>query len=696
MKNAARTAAAAVLLGLVALPTGPYGHAQQADEASARLAAPHSDRALPAALIESLDSDFAAAWPTAMIEINNPGLEAEYRSRLLRATIERARRHEHAGFAREAHPAFLQLSELLPSGSERSQLNQAWGNLMISDGRFAEAESLYRQALDESGRRALPEQANLYGAFGVALAQQGRLDASLDAMLQSYRLYDQTDQGASIDLLRNIGALSIYLKNWDQAVEFSQRALDKVGADSPSAPSIYSNLAAALIEQGKTEAALAALEKAMAIGDAHGQPNPSVISNLGYVLRELGRPDEALLHFERVADLNRAAGDTATLAIALKNIGETLIALGRHEAADRYLQQSLTAFREADIKPKRLELYPVLVDNLEHLGRYPEALAMMREYQELTREMASADAQARIAELQTAFDLERKERQLAESEHERMVQNARLAMLESQRSRDRMIRSGLVFGVLLLALFMFVLLHALRLRIRANRLLASKNRAIGRQREQLGKSNDRLYRQSIEDELTGLGNRRSISNLMHSSLPVLLNQPGLVILIDLDRFKGVNDHFGHATGDRVLARFADALRQVVGANDVLARWGGEEFLWIVAGTTIEGASGLCRALSREVAATRFESGERELSITCSMGVATVEFGSSDPQQALDLALKIADAALYEAKHNGRNRAVAFERHSDDPALFRDSLDVADLVRRGALLPRHLTGGGLPS
>jgi len=691
---------AAVLIALAPTLNAPsYAQAQPSGtvpdivELRTQLRANASDAERDAALEsmgEWLARDFDQARPTLAAWVRDPALPTETRSQLLRLAIEAARAAAKLAFDTDAGPVYRELVDRLPTGSERSLLHQTYANLNVSRGQFETAESLYRLALGDGENRDTGERANLRTSLGVALAQQGRLDDALDQMLQAYRLFEQTEAGPSAGLLRNIGGLSIYLEDWEQAVSFSQLAIEKLGPDNPETAGIYSNQAAALIEQGRLEAALEALERGMAIGEAHGRPSASVISNLGYVLRELGRPADALAQFERAAEINRAESDAGSLGISLKNIGETLIALDRRQDADAALQQSMAAYREADIKPKRLELYPVLVDNLEQLEQFPEALAMMREYRELTEELASADVQARVAELQTAFDLERKERELLESERERLAREAEVAALQAEQSRERLVGALLLAGVIVLGLFMVLMLRSLRLRTKANHLLAEKNAEIDLQHKALGETNALLHRQSIEDELTGLGNRRSLRHLLESEIPQALGEsPALLVLIDLDRFKGINDQFGHAAGDRVLAEFADVLRAVAGPDDVLARWGGEEFVWLVANAGIAEAADCCRALAERLRTTAFEVAGRRLAITCSMGFTRVDLGVENPQAEFDLALKIADAALYEIKDSGRNGWTGFERRAGGAEIFEGSLDIEALVAGGVLVRKRL-------
>ncbi len=633
-----------------------------------------------------LESAFDEARPIVMASVQDPALPIEFRSRLLRSVIEVARLESRLDFDTDAGPAYQDLAEGLAAGPERSALHQTYGNLVLSRGQFASAEALYQRAIEEGTGRSIGEQANLRSSLGVAQAQQGKLDDALDAMLEAFRLFEQTEEGPSSQLLRNIGAISVYLEDWERSVTFSRMAIDKDGADNPAAADVYSNLAAALIAQGDFEAALEALQRGIALGEAHGQPNASAISNLGYVLRELERPEEALAHFERAAELNRAASDSGSLAISLKNLGETLIRLGRRQEAYVVLQESLSAYRQADIKVKRLELYPVMVENLEQLQHYPEALAMMREYRQLSEELVNADAQTRVAELQTAFDLERRERELAESERERLEGEAELAALRAEQSQQRLVRTLLLVGVIVLALFLILLMRSLRLRTRANRLLAEKNAEIEEQRKALAEKNSLLHRQSVEDELTGLGNRRSLRQLLEAPLPAtLVDRPVLLVLIDLDRFKGINDRYGHPVGDEVLARFARLLQSIAGPDDALARWGGEEFLWLRANSTIAEAASCFHKLADCLRDADLEIDGHRLSITCSMGVAPVVLSGKDPQASLDLALKIADAALYEAKHAGRDGWAGFERRANDYSLFEGTLDIDALLARDALV-----------
>jgi len=638
------------------------------------------------ALAERLERDgFAATRGEVEALIDRPDLPPAFRARVLRAAVEATRRARNPDFQETAERAYVALVDQLADSDERSILIQVMGNIEVDRGRFAEAEALYLASDELASGRALDERANLMTALGVARAQQGKLDVALEAMLEAYARYEQTEDGPSPGLLRNIGALSIYLEDYAQAVDFSRQAIDAFGPEHRDTPGTYSNLAAALVELDRSTEAMTALETGIAIAEQQGRPSASLTNNLGYMQHEQGELEAALATFEKTAELNRANGDTASLAISRKNVGDVLVDLERRIEAAEAFERSLALFREADIKPKRLELYRSLVDNLEALGRYPDALARMREWRELAEELASADAQARVAELQTAFDLERRERELAESERLRLEREADVVRLQAEQGRESLIRWGLILGVGVLLLFLALLLRTLRLRTRAHRMMAEKNAEIDEQREALARANALLHRHSNEDELTGLSNRRFVRGLLAADLPSpFRSAPALLILIDLDHFKQVNDRHGHPVGDRVLVEFVEVLRAAAGPDDVLARWGGEEFLWLAAGRTMNEIDECCQRLAERVRDRVFEIDGVGIELTVSMGVAGLSFGDA-PQAEFDTAVKIADAALYEAKLAGRNCWAGFDRRSAPSDAFSGSLDTRTLIDDGVLI-----------
>lgn len=133
-------------------------------------------------------------------------------------------------------------------------------------------------------------------------------------------------------------------------------------------------------------------------------------------------------------------------------------------------------------------------------------------------------------------------------------------------------------------------------------------------------------------------------------------QPGALFILDIDHFKAVNDGFGHDAGDEVLREFAVRLATNVRAIDLPCRYGGEEFVVVMPGASLEAAERVADRIRRDVGGAPFRvmGGRELLNVTISAGVAATE-GPHDTPEAL---LKRADEALYEAKTSGRDRVIA--------------------------------------
>ena len=126
-------------------------------------------------------------------------------------------------------------------------------------------------------------------------------------------------------------------------------------------------------------------------------------------------------------------------------------------------------------------------------------------------------------------------------------------------------------------------------------------------------------------------------------------------MIDLDHFKRINDTYGHSTGDEVLRKFADIVRQNCRYTDTPARLGGEEFAILLRGTTQQDALLVAERLRREIANTVFEHPKGMIQVTVSIGGAAL----LENDLGGDIALTHADTALYQSKEKGRNQVNWF-------------------------------------
>jgi two-component system, cell cycle response regulator len=171
--------------------------------------------------------------------------------------------------------------------------------------------------------------------------------------------------------------------------------------------------------------------------------------------------------------------------------------------------------------------------------------------------------------------------------------------------------------------------------------------------------NDTLKKISMTDGLTGIENRRSLEDRLRDmwSHSVRLHEPMALVMCDIDKFKAVNDNYGHQAGDAVLKEFAGLLKNEAREIDRVGRYGGEEFLLILPGTVLDAAVTFAERLREKVESHTFSYEGGTLKRTMSCGVAASPHPKVMDQEAL---VRSADDALYVAKETGRNRVVRFD------------------------------------
>jgi diguanylate cyclase (GGDEF)-like protein len=170
--------------------------------------------------------------------------------------------------------------------------------------------------------------------------------------------------------------------------------------------------------------------------------------------------------------------------------------------------------------------------------------------------------------------------------------------------------------------------------------------------------NARLYEKAKErsllDSLTGLWNHEEIVRILEQELD-RAKRGGIsvgVIMIDLDHFKGINDTYGHLTGDAVLRKIAEKLRSSLRSYEIVGRYGGEEFLLVLPGCDLRVAGEIAERIRKKIAADAIDTPAGHIVVTISLGVAV---SSPERQSTAPFLVNAADLALYRAKKNGRNR-----------------------------------------
>lgn len=180
-----------------------------------------------------------------------------------------------------------------------------------------------------------------------------------------------------------------------------------------------------------------------------------------------------------------------------------------------------------------------------------------------------------------------------------------------------------------------------------------------REHERLSAEHGAITQQALQDPLTGLPNRRALDEKLRQLASSADAQPLAVALVDLDGFKGVNDKQSHAEGDNVLRVVASTLRDALRGDDLVARYGGDEFIVLLPGTP---ASAAKMALGRAVKSVAGLPHHLSHGVTLSIGLVSLR-----PQERGEQVLARADAAMYQAKRGGGNQVASANSMAADPA-----------------------------
>jgi diguanylate cyclase (GGDEF)-like protein len=312
-------------------------------------------------------------------------------------------------------------------------------------------------------------------------------------------------------------------------------------------------------------------------------------------------------------------------------VKETEALLARIDLAEGHPEKALATLNEVldhsgtDVLPMRVaSLYQWRARTNAALHNYRDAYNDLAEYNRRYVSTNDAERTKQAVALRARFETDREIERNALLKRELDVSHE-----QSQRQAQQLRWNAIaaVSGILVIALLIYFLVTNLRFR-------------------------QQLVRLASQDGLTGLPNRRRTAELATDALAEATEgeKPLTVAIIDMDHFKFINDRCGHATGDYVLREFARLGRETVRTNDVLGRWGGEEFLLIMPGATPDVAMATLERLRTLVFGINLPPSGAGIRVSLSAGLAMRE----KQVRSLDELIARADAALYTAKNDGRD------------------------------------------
>ncbi|HEY2771658.1 MAG TPA: diguanylate cyclase [Solirubrobacteraceae bacterium] len=485
---------------------------------------------------------------------------------------------------------------------------------------------------------------------GAVSLHRGDLRGALDLAVEAGRLSERTGDGAAHTELAALEAqLGFFTGSYTEALRHAERAIrlaDSVGDlelrvfARRATCMVFGNVAVAdltarirelleltieagnrweeaisrndlacnLQERGLLEEAEREIARGLEVAHGIESGNNFVLGVLHSTRADIrllaGRPEAALQDAERSIALLTASGEPNpyVLGVTVRAEVQARMALGQFEDAQQTGEGAL-AWLGDRVPQTRSLILSTLAEALREAGRVEEAYDALARSAELERR-----AFRELSELQ--FSLDR-------------------ATLETSAARRQS--------------------ETLAAR---NRQLAQAHRELERRTSQLEGLEEQLRDQAERDWLTGLYNRRYLARELSRLAQERLALPLSLAVLDLDRFKSINDRFGHDVGDRVLVRVAALLGEVLRGSDMVVRSGGEEFIVLMPLTGEAPASACSERIRRAIHDEPWDQIAAGLSVTTSIGVVTTD----DPAD-LGALVKLGDQRLYDAKHAGRDRVV---------------------------------------
>ncbi|MDN3918989.1 GGDEF domain-containing protein [Roseateles violae] len=476
------------------------------------------------------------------------------------------------------------------------------------------------------------------------LADVGEMDAAIAHALQALRLADGIGQPWRRALA--LSELANEYRRTDQGARARQAIADALQeAQHEPDPALLMILqqTRALVYQSdagsniQLSAQLEALKYAVEAGAdsvrAQGQANLSdYYLNRGDYARALQIAQEAL-------PLARATRNLNAEIVARLNTGMAQIALGKVAEGRAEARAAITLDEQQGATSYVAESWQELGRHLERAGDLIGAIEAHHEYRRLAEQVLREDTRKAVLDAQERYDAEQRAKEIE------LLNRDNSLKAEQIRARDLELQLWAALGgcVVLFATLMGMAYRRIR---RTNADLAS--------------TNERLKVQSERDPLTGLANRRHFQAAI-KELAAEGRLSGTVFLIDIDHFKRINDVQGHAAGDSVLIEVAQRLRSALREDDLVVRWGGEEFLIVVKARDPAFARTLAQRLLDLIAQPPVRHGTQSIAITASIGFASFPIEPHGLTLNWERAIDLVDTVMYMAKAHGRNKAYGIEQ-----------------------------------
>lgn len=365
---------------------------------------------------------------------------------------------------------------------------------------------------------------------------------------------------------------------------------------------------------GEYEKAIPHLEKAMNMAEQHHYAMiiPTILGNMALAFLRTGRVERAKHTLDKVFLNLKHDGSGIDRAEAYMYRGEIHCIEGNFEEAISQLKASMMISLKHGYTAELAEATRLLSDVYVKIGDYEKAYNELKEYIPLTKSLSQKAKEGALIKLKMEYDVNKKE-------IEADILRQQNAVLEEQ-----------------------------------NRKIQEQTRELERLNDVLGRQNDDLHQSAIEDYLTGVYNRKYFTLKMQEEFSIAKEKGSALacIVFDIDKFKNINDTYGHLVGDEIIKHVSSICEESLDTDSLIGRFGGDEFMILMVDATIDDAEEKANELIDNIHYAPLIIDKQPIPVTLSLGVSDNHF--NDPKTT-DEMINNADKGLYLAKDQGRNQ-----------------------------------------
>ncbi len=485
---------------------------------------------------------------------------------------------------------------------------------------------------------------------------------ALSVFLRANEIYGEIGEDRSrAIILQNIGSLYSDARDYERVLTYYRQASEAYPKDKALSLSAHNNVGNALKELDRIEEAEAEFIRALKVAEQMDSPllEARILTNIAstqYAAGEYAKAEQTVGRGLAIAEANAPEWQPFLYGVR----AQIALAQGESTLAQAYISKTFENEDLSTTSPFFRDFHLTAYEIYSQRKNYGEAIRHLEAFHRIDDQARDLSSAANNALLSARFDAANRDLEISKLSLEKVANEAQLNATEKQ-----VILLTLGIGLVIAAFVIALLLL----------------RMVNRSRRNVQEANEKLTHVIRHDALTQLYSR----DYFHKRLERAIDEsagsdnPAILGFIDLDRFKQVNDVYGHATGDELLIQIADRFRSAAGPDVTIGRLGGDEFAIVMpAGMSIDDAEKLSERIIAEVSEP-YRIGDFEIFIGASIGLTLTDTNSSTSVHMTN-----ADLALYAAKDNGRGTCVVYDPSMRTKLEDRSSLenDLEDALENG--------------